>query len=637
MRLTSYLPAIAALLSAALICVVVAIVAANGIERGTHSAVDSVLQSDGQDWADIRVDGLKVTLSGVAPDEATRFRALKLAGTVVDSARVLDAMQVDAGEIEVAPKFAIEILRNEQGISLIGLVPDALDRGDVVTSIRVLAAGAEVTDLLQEASYPVPDGWTPALDFALEALAELPSSKISVAPNRVVIKAVTNSGDEKKRLEDRLTRDAPRNIQLVLTLTAPRPVITPFLLRFTLDAEGGRFDACSADTETARAEILASAAEAGLQGAVYCSLGLGVPSPEWSAAVGHGLAALSELGGGSITFSDADVALVALDTADQGEFDDVVADLQSNLPEVFSLTAVKPVLAVVDNTNEGPPEITATLSPEGLLQLRGRVLDERQRDAVNGFAMARFAGADVEQSLRLDDDLPDGWAARIFAGIEALSLLKNGALLVQPDLIDIRGTTGNAEANSAISRILSSQLGEAGKYAIAVTYEEALDPDAALPTPQECVALINGVLETRKVTFAPGSGEIEADALGTIDKIAEILGDCVDVKMEIAGHTDSQGRETMNQQLSQERASAVLTALQARRVLTANLYAKGYGEAVPIGDNETEEGREANRRIEFTLVQDPPAGDETAEDSETPEDGEASATGEEAEQSEATE
>ena len=66
----------------------------------------------------------------------------------------------------------------------------------------------------------------------------------------------------------------------------------------------------------------------------------------------------------------------------------------------------------------------------------------------------------------------------------------------------------------------------------------------------------------------------------------------------------------MNQQLSKQRADAILEALQSRRVLTGNLTTKGYGEEVPIADNGTEEGREANRRIEFTLVEPDQEGEE---------------------------
>jgi OOP family OmpA-OmpF porin len=74
--------------------------------------------------------------------------------------------------------------------------------------------------------------------------------------------------------------------------------------------------------------------------------------------------------------------------------------------------------------------------------------------------------------------------------------------------------------------------------------------------------------------------------------------------MEIGGHTDAQGSEEGNRALSQTRAEAVLLALQGRQVDVSALTAVGYGESRPIADNETEAGREANRRIEFTLLAD---------------------------------
>jgi OOP family OmpA-OmpF porin len=58
----------------------------------------------------------------------------------------------------------------------------------------------------------------------------------------------------------------------------------------------------------------------------------------------------------------------------------------------------------------------------------------------------------------------------------------------------------------------------------------------------------------------------------------------------------------MNAQLSQDRADAVLTALRARRVPVSTFTSVGFGEDNPIADNDTEEGREANRRIEFSLI-----------------------------------
>src|SRR5690606_14544945 len=123
-----------------------------------------------------------------------------------------------------------------------------------------------------------------------------------------------------------------------------------------------------------------------------------------------------------------------------------------------------------------------------------------------------------------------------------------------------------------------------------------------LPTAEECVTGINSAIAAAKINFEPGSATIASGADATLDKIAALMKNCADYPMEVGGHTDSQGREEMNLQLSQDRAGAIVAALMARRVLTGRLTAKGYGEAEPIADNDTETGREANRRIEFRLI-----------------------------------
>ena len=69
-----------------------------------------------------------------------------------------------------APEFKIEILRNDDGISLIGLAPAAMDRDAFLTGIDSLAAGDLVTDMLETADYEVPPDWQATVDFALEAL-----------------------------------------------------------------------------------------------------------------------------------------------------------------------------------------------------------------------------------------------------------------------------------------------------------------------------------------------------------------------------------------------------------------------------------------------------------------------------------
>lgn len=590
--------------AAAVVCLIVASSAVTAIERQSKDDVERVLSVGGHDWVDVTVDGLIVGLGGTAPDEATRFRALTVAGTAVDAARIVDGMEVSHPDPIEPPRFSIEILRNDDGVALFGLIPEATDRDALVDRVAEIAGGGTVTDLMETADFPPPPGWAQSVAYSLDALEELPRSKISVAADRVAITATTESTQVKRRTETTLSGLAPKGVQLDLNLSAPRPVIAPFTLRFIIDESGPRFDACSADTDTARNRIVAAAREVGLEGAALCTVGMGVPSARWADAAEMSIAALAEIGAGSVTISNADITLVAVDTTPTDLFDRVVGELETALPEVFSLHAVLPEPVVIDGTgdNQTTPEFVATKSPEGLVQLRGRITDARSRAAVESFAKARFGIANVSPATRLDPDLPEGWPIRVLSGLEALSLLNNGALVVQPDFVELRGTTGNQGAPAEISRLLSERLGEGADYGLDISYDPALDPVTALPTPEECVARINTALEERKITFAPGSTEIDPEAMETIDKVAELLRECQQVKMEIGGHTDSQGREEMNLQLSQARADAVLNAIMARRVLTSNLTAKGYGEEKPIESNETEEGREANRRIEFTLA-----------------------------------
>ncbi len=591
-----------AFLVAGALSLVTATWAAGVVERRSAEGVAAALADAGHAWAEVTTDGLQVALAGTAPTEAARFRALSVAGSVVDADRVIDAMDVVDPAAFKAPDFTIEILRNDDGISLIGLVPSGEGREKIVDDLTKLGGEGSVTDMLESADHPVPTGWQTALDYGIKALSSLPRAKISISADKVSITAISDSPTEKARLESDLSRKAPKGLRLALDISAPRPVITPFTLRFLIDENGARFDACSADNERARDRILAAATEAGATRKNACTIGLGVPTPAWADAVTMGLAAMKDLGAGSITYSDADISLIAAETVSQEAFDRVVGELESNLPEVFSLHAV--LTPKTTDTAGAPtlPEFNATLTSEGRLEMRGRLGDELSRDAVESFARSRFGSGAVHAATRLAPDLPAGWPIRVLAALEALGELDNGTAQVRPEIIRITGVTGSADASDTVARLLSERLGEGANYELNIRYDEKLDPLLGLPTDEECATEINAILAAHKINFEPGSAQITADGRDTLDKIAERMKDCSDFPMEIGGHTDSQGREEMNLALSRDRAQAIIAALMSRRVLTGNLIAEGYGETVPIADNETEEGREANRRIEFRLL-----------------------------------
>ncbi|MEP4247838.1 OmpA family protein [Tateyamaria sp.] len=607
MRLSSLLMVVGTFFAAGLLSLVAANMSVQLIEDSSEIGVRDALDDQGMTWAEVEANGLQVTLAGIAPTEAVRFAALSTAGGIVDAARVIDDMEVQAVAALAAPRFSAEILRNDAGLSIIGLIPTETNRDEVLDRINAISGRLPVTDLIEVANYPAPDGWDDALSFALNAMERLPRAKVSVEAGRISITAITDSAEEKARLQQQLRRASPPGLQMTLDVAAPRPVITPFTLRLVKDETSTRFDACSADTDATRDRILQAAQDAGLSGSANCIVGMGVPSPNWGRAVQQAISALDELGTGSVTFSDADVTLVAAEGTPQSDFDHVVGELENRLPDVFALHAVLP--ETVD-PNQGPPEFTATLSPEGQVQLRGRLSDENLRNLADSYAKAAFGSDKVYTATRLVEDLPSTWTVRVLTGLEALTQLSNGAVTVTPDTLTVSGNTGNPQASTGIASILATKLGEAGTFDIDVTYQKKLDPVAALPSPEECEAEIADILSTSKINFEPGSATIDASTLGTMDDIAEILKKCGDIRLEIQGHTDSQGREEMNLNLSQSRAQSVLNELRARRVLTSSYNATGYGETNPIADNETEDGREANRRIEFVLIRPKPSAPE---------------------------
>lgn len=622
-KLSSNTLALLAFVLAAGVMVSVAFGAALVIESRTQKVVTAKLAEAGIDWITVDTDGLQVRLTGTAPNEAARFRAVNKVGEMIDSSRIRDGLDVTPTSAIEAPKFSVEMLRTEDEVQLSGLMPEkpgdgGLTEASLSEAAAALAQGTELPDMLETADYPAPETWNEALAFGLAALERLELSKVSVTATRVEVKAITDSAEAKRRLENELRGLAPEKVQLVLDISAPRPVITPFTLRFVVDAEGARFDSCSADTDRARAQILREAATAGVTGSPVCQVGLGTPTPRWAEAVGLGIRAVKELGSGSITFSDADVTLLAGSEVPQATFDKVVGELETGLPDVFSLTST---LEKKETATQGPAEFTAVFTEEGKVELRGRLTDETLRQAVDAFARSAFSGAEVLTATRLDETLPDGWAVRVLAGLEALAEVEHGRLLVRSDLVEVAGVTGSTATRGKITQILSDELGQGQTFRVNVRYDEALDPIASLPTPEECAADVNAVIARTKITFTPSSAEIATTARPVLDELGKILSNCPPMQMEIGGHTDAQGSEGGNQALSQARAEAVLLALQGRRVDVSGMTAVGYGETKPIADNDSEEGREANRRIEFVLQgtpqpaaeADPAAGEAGAE------------------------
>ncbi|MDD3763333.1 MAG: OmpA family protein [Nevskiales bacterium] len=103
------------------------------------------------------------------------------------------------------------------------------------------------------------------------------------------------------------------------------------------------------------------------------------------------------------------------------------------------------------------------------------------------------------------------------------------------------------------------------------------------------------------VNFEFDKAALTANAKTLLDLTAEALAEAPAIKVEVGGHTDAKGADAYNQKLSERRAQAVVDYLAGKGIDPARMRATGYGESRPVADNETEEGREQNRRVELTV------------------------------------
>lgn len=103
------------------------------------------------------------------------------------------------------------------------------------------------------------------------------------------------------------------------------------------------------------------------------------------------------------------------------------------------------------------------------------------------------------------------------------------------------------------------------------------------------------------VTFATDSYQINPALYSTLNEVANQMGQNPELVAEVRGYTDSTGAAQHNQTLSQERAQSVANYLSQRGVTPNRLAAMGYGQSNPIADNNTEQGRAQNRRVEIYL------------------------------------
>ena len=582
----------------------VATLAADQVEDRGRDAIVAGLVDGGFGWVTVDTDGLTATLTGMAPDESARFRALRAAGTRINPLHLRDAMTVLPPADLPDPEYRLELLKTRARLTMVGLVPGGLGALETLEAqLADVAPGLETSSLVSASAEAGSDPWSAATDAAIFGATALQEARAVLSEGHLRLTGLAPDAAAAHEVEARVRASLPAGFGLTVTLSVPRPTLSPFFARFRRDANGvAAFDACAASSPDGALKIRAAALAAGLPRASEpCVIAHGAPDDSWDRVAADAITALHGMGAGTVALSDLTVTLGAGDDVAPDALAAAAVRIEDALPDGYSLVVQRSANRGGTETPGPAPMFSATKSPEGLIQIRGPMLSAQSADLIGSFARARFPADVLTLRLVTRRDLPEGWKLRVLAGLDAFSALETGRLSVSPDLVALSGTTGSEGLSTELATRLAGALGPSEAIRIDVAYREDLDPVASLPTPEQCLDRIIAIQGQRKITFAPGSVDLDTDALRVVRRIAEVLLDCTGVDVVIGGHTDSQGGAEMNESLSKSRAEAVLTALRGQRVPASVLSAFGYGENDPVADNETADGREANRRIEFKL------------------------------------
>jgi OmpA-OmpF porin, OOP family len=334
---------------------------------------------------------------------------------------------------------------------------------------------------------------------------------------------------------------------------------------------------------------LVEAARAGLGGVEVVdqmNLARGAP-PRFDEAALLLIEQIGKLKEGKLSISDTNVTLSGM-ARDLGGREAIAAALKK-LPEDFKVANEVKAPPYVFQANKDPVAVTLTLS--------GYVPDAAARKTLVEAAGRKFFSEKVIDNLKTSIGAPSGFTAAVVPALGALSRLSTGTLVVSDREVKL---SGDALYDGAAAQIRVG-LGKDFPQGFQFKPEVSVKPQAAPVDNTVCQQLFTEILSKGVLHFESNSARIDPDSTGLLDRLIETALRCPATNVEIAGHTDADGDEAVNQMLSEKRARAVVDYLVKAGLPADRFSSVGYGSTQPVASNGNDEGKAHNRRIEFVV------------------------------------
>jgi OmpA-OmpF porin, OOP family len=575
----------------------------------------------------VKLDGTVLSIAGEAADGAS-YKAIRAAVPAqLPKTWTLGTAQISAPAVS---PFTWSAKYSGSQLVLSGYVPDEKTRDSLFAFAKKTFPKIALVDRLEIAG-GAPEAWLATAEAGLDQLYQLKDGTAEMRGKEILLTGTAEDEPSAQAVRDGLKTGAAPGYKVSHAIKVPAQqaaAVSPYVT--TVAVQDGAINLTGYVPSEAARSVLLAAVRARFGGRTVndrLSVAAGAASG-WETCALAGIAELGRLDAGQAALTDGKLVLSGL-TSSASSALAVPGELRAAAGSACQADAR------IDVTQAPSAHYwwTATRAADGLIVLEGDAPDASARAELTRAAEGTFGSGRVDDRMTVVSKRLDTWPKVTASALKMLAGLDAGVASVFGDDVSVRGIAASDAAAASVRALVTSDLpsGFRGREQITVRDDRAQrdadarrKADAAAQAAAEAkrdAAAADAASRARKqqsaracqddlmaaaaesgINFGRASADLSKSSSPTLNKLAKIANGCPDTRIEISGHTDSEGIPERNNPLSERRAKAVLTYLTGAGVAASRLSAAGYGAEKPIAPNETAEGRAKNRRIEFAVV-----------------------------------